>query len=86
MPFSIISFYCNIRPEDLGLVLNNLPEHEETGTCRRGSIDLHFGSRTCGSDAPRPYLTGPSCPLSIQEGPVTLLKFQMAPKLTLLTH
>ena len=29
----------SIRLEDLVLVLNNIPENEEAGTCRRGFID-----------------------------------------------
>jgi hypothetical protein len=44
---------------------------------------------TCGfsalqPDAPRPLLTGPLCPVTIYGSPVTLPKFQMAPRLTFL--
>jgi hypothetical protein len=35
-------------------------------------------------DAPRPSLTGPLCPITIYWSPVTLPKFQMAPRLTFL--
>jgi hypothetical protein len=45
---------------------------------------LHFGLGPHGPDAPRPYITGPLCSMSIYGSPVTLLKFQMAPKLILL--
>ena len=42
---------------------------------------LWLGLRPCGPNAPRPYLTGPLCPILIYG---TLLKFQMAPRLILL--
>jgi hypothetical protein len=45
---------------------------------------LHFGSGPHGPDAPRPYITGPLCSMSIYGSPVTLPKFQMAPKHILL--
>ena len=45
---------------------------------------LQLGSRPHGPDAPRPKMTGPLCPISIQGSPVALLKFQMIPRLTLL--
>jgi hypothetical protein len=51
----------------------------------QGLIDwLHLDTGPHGPDAPRPYLTGPLCPLSNHGSPVSLPKFQMAPKLTLL--
>jgi hypothetical protein len=50
----------------------------------RWLIDLHFGLRPYGPVAPRPWLTGPFYPILIQGSPVTLLKFQMAPRLILL--
>jgi hypothetical protein len=33
---------------------------------------------------PRPLLTGPLCPIKIYGSPVTLTKFQVAPRLTFL--
>jgi hypothetical protein len=46
---------------------------------------LHLGSGPHGPDAPRPFfLTGPLCPMSNHGSPVTLLKFQMVPKIMLL--
>jgi hypothetical protein len=42
-----------------------------------------LGSRPYGPNAPRPHLTGPLCSISICGSPVALLKFQMAPRLTL---
>ena len=56
----------------------------------RGLIDwlsdwLRLGLGPHGPDAPRPKLKGPLCPISIYGSPVTLLKFQMAPRLILLT-
>ena len=48
-------------------------------------IDLRLCSRPHGPNAPRPQLTDPLCPVSIYGSPVALLKFQMAPRLTLLT-
>jgi hypothetical protein len=36
-----------------------------------------------GLDAPRPYTTGPLCPMSNQGSPKALLKLQVAPKLIL---
>jgi len=45
---------------------------------------LRLGSRPHGPDAPRLYMTGPLCPISIYGIPVALLKFQMAPRLILL--
>ena len=42
-------------------------------------IVLLLGSSPYGPDAPRPWLTGPLYPISIQGSPVTSLKFQMAP-------
>ena len=46
-------------------------------------IDLWLGSRPYCPDASRPKLTGPLCPISIYGSPVTLLKYQMAPRLIL---
>ena len=43
-----------------------------------------MGSGPNGPDAPRPYLTGPLCPISIYGNPVALLKFQIALKIILL--
>ena len=45
---------------------------------------LRLGTGLHGPDAPRPYLTGPLCPMSNRGSPVALLKFQMAAKLILL--
>jgi len=42
-----------------------------------------FGTST-GPDAPRPLITDPLYPMSKYGSPVTLLKFQMAPKLIIL--
>ena len=47
-------------------------------------IDLRPGTRPYCPDEPRPYLAGSLCPVSIYGSPVALLKFQMAPRLTLL--
>jgi len=47
-------------------------------------IDLDLGSSPFSSDAPRPQLMGPLCPISIQGSPVPLLKLQMAPGLILI--
>ena len=45
---------------------------------------LHLSSGPHTPDAPRPYLTGPFCPMSNHGSPVALLKFQMAPMLILM--
>jgi hypothetical protein len=45
---------------------------------------LHVGSGPYSPDAPRPLLTGSLCPIVIYGSPVTLPKFQMAPRLTFL--
>jgi hypothetical protein len=59
--------------------------HKKTVLCNTCTlIDLWLGSRPYGLDAPRAYLTGPLCPISIHGSPVTLLKFQMAPRIKLL--
>jgi len=42
---------------------------------------LRLGLRPRGIDAPRPQLTCPLCPISVYGSPVTLLKFQLAPRL-----
>jgi len=52
---------------------------------RNKTVDwYHSGMGPHGPDAPRPYLTGPLCPMSNHVSPVPLLKFQMALKLMLL--
>jgi hypothetical protein len=45
---------------------------------------LQLGSGPCNPDAPRLLLTGSLCPNLIYGSPVTLPKFQMAPRLTFL--
>jgi hypothetical protein len=42
------------------------------------------GSGSYSPDAPRPLSTGPLCPITIYVSPVTLPKFQVAPRLTFL--
>ena len=39
---------------------------------------MHWDTGPHGPDTPRPYLTGPLCPVSNHGNPVALLKFQMA--------
>jgi hypothetical protein len=46
---------------------------------------FQLSSESCSPDAPEPYLMGLLCPISIHGSPVTLPKFQMAPRLTFLT-
>ena len=46
-------------------------------------IHLQLGLRHYGPDATRPWLTGPLWPILIYGSPVALLKFQMAPRLTI---
>ena len=45
---------------------------------------LHLGLGPHDTGAPRPYKTGPLCPMSNHGSLVTLLKFQTAPKFLLL--
>jgi hypothetical protein len=45
---------------------------------------LRVGSWPYSPDAPRPLLTDPLCPVTIYGSPVTLPKFQMPPRLTVI--
>ena len=44
-------------------------------------IEMRLGSRHYRPDAPRSYMTGSMCPISVYGGPVVLLNFRMPPRL-----